>query len=241
MSSNKLGSIALLLLCALHAVGTRAVAPKNQDSRPSQKQSPAQTVQPAGSCTQTLESERDAWQKPDQVIKAMNLKPGNVVVDLGAGTGYFSRRFAETVGSEGKVIGVDISSAMVRTLIADAKRWGLKNYEARLVPPDDPLLDARSVDVVFVCDTYHHLDERARYFANLRSALRPAGRVVVIDPVKPEGYSNDGEEKRFTKEEVIDEMRKAGYRLARQFDFLLPRQYFLEFEPASAQNQPAND
>lgn len=227
--------VALLIVCPLLAVAS----PKSSvlvAGQQSQSQSSAST------CTETLESaERDKWQKPVEVIAAMNLKPGHVVVDIGAGTGYFSRHFSKAVGAEGKVIGVDIQSSMVRALIADKKRWGLRNYEARLVPADDPLLDKGSVDVAFVCDTYHHIEGRVAYFSNLKTAFRPGGRLVIVDPVKPDGYTNDGAEKRFTTDEVIDELRRAGYRLTKRFDFLLPHQYFLEFEPASGQNKPAND
>src|SRR5262249_944653 len=82
---------------------------------------------------------RDKEQKPDEVLKLMKVKPGQVIVDIGAGAGYFTRRFAAAVGQAGKAIGVEIDSAMVRSLNADARRLGLTNYEARLVPPDDPM------------------------------------------------------------------------------------------------------
>jgi SAM-dependent methyltransferase len=73
------------------------------------------------------------------------------LVDIGAGSGYFTRRFAAAVGPAGKAIGVEIDSAMVHKLNADARRLSLTNYEARLVPPDDPMLDASSVDTLNVC------------------------------------------------------------------------------------------
>jgi predicted methyltransferase len=170
---------------------------------------------------------RDKEQKPDEVIKLMNVKPGQVIVDIGAGSGYFTRRFAAAVGPAGKAIGVEIDSAMVRSMNADARRLGLTNYEARLVEPADPLLEARSVDVIFLCDAYHHISERVAYFANVRRSLKPGGRLVILDYVRTKERS----EHSVVKEEVVDELRRAGFRLAKEFDLLLPKQYFLEFEP----------
>jgi len=171
---------------------------------------------------------RDKEQKPDEVLKLMNVKPGQVIVDIGAGSGYFTRRFAVAVGPTGKAIGVEIDSAMVRSLNADARRLNLANYEALLVPPDDPLLAASSVDVVFLCDTYHHINGRVAYFAKVRQSLKPGGRLVILDFVR----TKDNPEHSIVKEEVIDELRRAGFRLAREFNLLSPKQYFLEFESA---------
>ena len=178
---------------------------------------------------------RDKEQKPDEVLKLMKAQPGQVIVDIGAGSGYFTRRFAAAVGPTGKAIGVEIDSAMVRRLNADARRLGLTNYEARLVEPADPLLAARSVDVIFLCDTYHHISERVAYFANVRQSLKPGGRLVILDYVR----TKDRPEHSIVKEEAVDELRRAGFRLAKEFDLLLPRQYFLEFEPVSEGRLPA--
>jgi len=90
------------------------------------------------------------------------------------------------------------------------------------------MLAPRSVDVVFLCDTYHHIDDRVAYFAKVRQALKPGGRLVIIDFVK----TKETPDHSVVKDEVIDELRRAGYRLGKEFDLLLPKQYFLEFEPA---------
>jgi predicted methyltransferase len=172
---------------------------------------------------------RDKEQKPDEVLKLMNVKLGQVIVDIGAGSGYFTRRFAAAVGPTGKAIGVEIDSVMVRSMNADARRLSLTNYEARLVPPDDPMLAASSVDAIFLCDTYHHIKDRVVYFAKVRQSLKPGGRLVIVDFVQ----TKDNSEHSIVKEEAVDELRRAGFRLAREFDLLLPKQYFLEFEPAS--------
>lgn len=172
---------------------------------------------------------RDREQKPDQVLKLMNIKAGQVIVDIGAGSGYFTRRFAAAVGPAGKAIGVEIDAAMVAAMTADARRLNLANYETRLVPPDDPMLPANSVDVVFLCDAYHHISDRVAYFARVRRSLKPGGRLVILDFARTEHNADHS----IVKEEVVDELRRAGFRLTGEFDLLLPKQHFLEFEPAA--------
>lgn len=172
---------------------------------------------------------RDNWQKPDEVLKAADLQPGQIIADIGAGDGYFTRRFAEAVGPTGKAIGVDIDAAAVSAMTADAKKLGLTNYEARLVPAEDPMLEPGSVDVIFVCDTYHHIDNRIAYFTRVKSALRPGGRLFIIDFPRTSQMTGHN----VNKEELVKELEQAGYRTTKEFDFLLPRQMFLEFEPVA--------
>lgn len=172
--------------------------------------------------------ERDKWQKPDEVVKSLNLKPGDVVVDIGAGTGYFTRHFAVAVGPEGKAVGLDISPSMVKHMNEDAHKLNLKNYEARVVQTDDPGLEPNSVDVVFLCNTYHHIESRADYFRKISGALKANGRVVIVDfyvntPVGPQEPGH-----KLAKETALKEMKQAGYRLLKSHD-LLEYQYFLEF------------
>ncbi len=179
---------------------------------------------------QRYESPRRArWQKPDDVVRALQLRPGMVVVDIGAGTGYFTRRFARVVGPEGRAIGLDIEPRMVAYMREDAHRRGLTNYEARLVRADDPGLPDAFADVIFLCNTYHHIQNRVRYFRNIRHALKPGGRLVIVDfyrdrniPVAPPKWM------RVARDQVVRELNTAGYRLLREHTFL-PYQYFLEF------------
>jgi predicted methyltransferase len=175
--------------------------------------------------------QRDEWQKPDEVVQRLNLKPGDVIADIGAGRGYFTWRFAQTVGPEGKALGLEIDPRLVEEMTKEAERLTLKNYVARLVQPDDPGLEAKSVDIAFLCNAYHHLQSRADYFKRLAPALKPNGRVVIIDfykkplPVGPRDLHH-----KVSEETVKEELQKAGYRLSRSLDFL-PYQYFLEFSP----------
>ena len=172
---------------------------------------------------------RAEWQKPEEVVKKLELKPGGTVADIGAGTGYFTRLFAVAVGPEGKAIGLDIEPSMVEYMKEDAKKQGLTNYEARVVKPDDAGLPLKSVDVVFICNTYHHIEDRINYLKRLSKALKPNGRIVIVDfykkpmPVGPQSVAH-----KISEEEIKREFKKAGYRLTKSLDFL-PYQYYLEF------------
>jgi arsenite methyltransferase len=175
--------------------------------------------------------DRVKWQKPDEVVRALDLKPGQTVIDIGAGTGYFTRRFAKAVGPSGAVIGLDVEPGMVNYMKADAKKLGLQNYHARVVKADDPELSPNSADVIFFCDTLHHVDDRLAYLRKLAPALKPGGRIAVVDFMKdaPEGPPK---RMKISREQMMEQFRKAGYDMVREHKFL-PYQYFLEFEPAA--------
>jgi cyclopropane fatty-acyl-phospholipid synthase-like methyltransferase len=166
---------------------------------------------------------RDAWQMPDRVIAALQLKPGQAVADIGAGTGYFTVRLARSAASP-KVYAVDIEPAMVQHLQHRAMQEGLKNVIAVKAAADRTNLP-EPVDVALIVDTYHHIPNRVAYFTALKSGLRPGGRVAIVDFKKG---SPDGppEEFRFTPDQITAEMAQAGFRLQTRHDFL-PRQMFL--------------
>jgi len=173
--------------------------------------------------------QRDEWQKPHEVIRALALEPDAVVADIGAGTGYFSVRLANMLRG-GKVYAVDIEPGMVKHLSERAKREALPNMVAVAGAPGDPKLPA-SADLVLLVDVYHHIEARRRYFSKLRGALKPGGRVAVID-FRLDSPEGPPKEARIAPERVKSEMAKAGYVLAKEHGFL-PRQYFLVFEPAA--------
>ena len=172
---------------------------------------------------------RDGWQKPAQVLEALGLRPGQDVADIGAGTGYFSVRFAQAVGPGGKVFAVDIDQGLIDHLNERAKDAGLSNLEAVLAPTNDPLLSEKSLDIVFVCDVLHHVQDRQGYYAKLSGALRPGGRLAIVDFHKRETPVGPPVAMKIAREDLISELREAGFVLAQSFDFL-PHQYFLVFE-----------
>ncbi|MBX7115574.1 MAG: methyltransferase domain-containing protein [Myxococcaceae bacterium] len=169
--------------------------------------------------------ERDAWQKPDQVIAALDLWPQAKVADIGAATGYFPVRIAKVV-TQGTVYGVDIEPTMTDYLAARAKRENLPQLVAVLGEPENPKIP-EPVDVVVVVDTYHHIENRTGYFRQLTRLLKPGGQVAIID-FKPD--SPMGPEKKLDAAVITNEMEAAGYRLAKSHDFL-PQQYFMVFTP----------
>jgi len=172
--------------------------------------------------------ERDAWQKPHDVIRALVLKPDAIVADIGAGTGYFSMRFAHML-PKGRVYSVDTEPGMVKHLADRAKREGLKNVTAVTGVPEDPRLPEKA-DLIVLVDVYHHVEDRQRYFRQLQNSLKSGGRIAIIDfrmdsPVGPPKSA------RIEPDRVKAEMKRAGYVLAQEHAFL-PNQYFLVFEPA---------
>ncbi|MEZ4649276.1 MAG: class I SAM-dependent methyltransferase [Candidatus Eisenbacteria bacterium] len=166
---------------------------------------------------------RDAWQLPDRVVSALVDRDDLVIADIGSATGYFPVRFARAVPN-GVVIGADVEVGMVLYLNDRAREEGLTNLVS--VPADfgDPHLP-QPADLVFLCDTYHHIDGRVEYFRKLRSQLRPSARISVVD-FRPE--SPNGPPHKLAPEKVIEELTAAGYALETTHDFL-PDQYFLVF------------
>lgn len=172
--------------------------------------------------------QRDAWQKPHEVIQALGLKPDAVVADIGAGTGYFAARLAQMV-PKGRVYAVDTEPDMVKHLAERAKREGLKNLSAVAGAPNDPRLPQKA-DVILLVDVYHHIEDRERYFSKLAGSLKPGGRVAIID-FRMDSPDGPPKAARIEPERVRAEFKRAGYELAQEHPFL-PRQYFLVFQPA---------
>lgn len=169
--------------------------------------------------------QRDAWQKPDEVIRVLKLAPEAAVADIGSGTGYFAVRFARAL-PKGRVFGADLEPDMVRYLNARAKREALPNLASHVAAPDDPRLPA-PVDLVMVVDTYHHIGNREAYFRKVRSALKPEGRVAIVD-FKPDSPVGPPRHARIPAEQVRAELQRAGFRLVETHEFL-PYQYLLVF------------
>lgn len=174
--------------------------------------------------------ERDAWQKPHEVIQALALKADAVVADIGAGTGYFSVRLAHMV-RQGRIYGVDTEPAMVKHLAERAKGAKLTNVSALLGAPDDPRLPEK-VDLILLVDVYHHIDARSRYFRLLQNSLKPGGRIAIID-FRRDSPAGPPVAARLAPETVKAELASAGFELSQEHGFL-PNQYFLIFRAAGS-------
>jgi ubiquinone/menaquinone biosynthesis C-methylase UbiE len=173
---------------------------------------------------------RAAWQKPEELVAALGLRPGQCVADLGAGTGYFSRLLSAAVGPTGTVLAVDPEPNLVAHLRERAEREGSANVVPVLASLDNPRLPAGLVDVVLIVDTFHHIDDRVAYFRRLRQALRPPGRIAIVDWQKRELPVGPEMDHKLAREQVVREMETAGYRLVEE-PSILPYQYFLIFQP----------
>lgn len=166
--------------------------------------------------------ERDAWQRPADVVAMLELEPGMTVADLGAGTGYFMPHLAEAVGADGRVLALDTEPNMVEHMRGRAEEAGLSQVEPREVATDDPGLEPSSVDRILVVDTWHHIADRPAYAALLARALRPGGFVLVVD------YTRDAPEgppaaMRLPPETVVEEL--GSVLDAELLEEELPRQY----------------
>jgi cyclopropane fatty-acyl-phospholipid synthase-like methyltransferase len=171
---------------------------------------------------------RDSWQKPDEVVKSLKLKPGDVIADIGAGRGYFTRLFAQAVNPGGQAVGLEITSYNVDAMKRDADQSGLDTYKAVLVESDDPGFEPQSMDVVFLCNAYHHLSNRVDYFKKVSGGLKKDGRVVIVDFYNRRMDVGPPPSHTLAKKVVLEEMKNAGYQLLSDRDFL-EYQYYLEF------------
>jgi ubiquinone/menaquinone biosynthesis C-methylase UbiE len=173
---------------------------------------------------------RDAYQKPHEVLTALNIKPGEVIADIGAGSGYFAFRLAHFVGDKGKVYAVDVSPDMIRYINRRIRETKTTNVVALLADPDDPLLPDASVNRFFFSESWHHIDNQKKYLALIKKMLKPRGEVVMIDFHKKELPVGPPLQMKIAREDVIKQLETNGFRLSKEHAFL-PYQYFLVFTP----------
>ena len=168
----------------------------------------------------------DPKNRPDRILEVLKLQLGQRIADIGAGGGYFSLRFARTVGEDGRIYAVDTDPKFLKFIEEQARENGCGNVETMPVGEDELELPERDLDMVFMRNVCHHLQDRAKYFANLGGMLKTSGRVAIIE------YHPGG---RFNLHRAFghsvpwrvieEEMRKSGYRLRELHNFL-PEQWF---------------
>lgn len=173
---------------------------------------------------------RDVYQKPLEVIHALGLKPGEIIADIGAGSGYFTFHLARHVGEKGKVYAVDVSPEMVRHVNRRIRDSKTTNAVAVLADPDDPLLPDQSVNRFFICDVWHHVDNPTKYLALMKKMLKPGGEIVMIDFHKKELPVGPPMQMKIAREDLIKKLEANGFKLTKEHTFL-PYQYFLVFAP----------
>jgi ubiquinone/menaquinone biosynthesis C-methylase UbiE len=168
---------------------------------------------------------RDKTQKPEEIIAALDLKPGMSVADIGTGTGYMLPFLSRAVGPTGYVLGEDIAQDFLDRARARITSENLANTKIRLGSETDPNLPS-GLDVELVLDVYHHFDFPDKMLANLARALRPDGRLVIVDFYKKD--RNDGHI-RLEREDVVKEIEANGFKMTAQRDKIGNNQYMVTF------------
>jgi ubiquinone/menaquinone biosynthesis C-methylase UbiE len=171
---------------------------------------------------------RDAYQKPHEVMMALDVKAGELIADIGSGTGYFSLKLASHVGDAGHVYAVDVSPDMTRVLNTRIRDGKLTNISTILAEPNDPLLP-QAVNRFLIVDVWHHIDDQPGYLAKMKSLLKPGGEVVMIDFHKRELPVGPPVAMKIAREDLITQMEAHGFVVAKEHSFL-PYQYFLVFK-----------
>ena len=172
---------------------------------------------------------RDAFDHRNEIVAALGLKPGMAVADVGAGTGLFTRMFSPLVGESGQVYAVDISSEFVAHVLKAARQQNMRNIVGVVCKPDSAELPPGSVDLVFICDTYHHFEFPQK---SIHRALKPQGQVVLIDFHRIKGVSSDWaiNHVRAGQEVFTQEIIDAGFKQTEEKKGVLKQSYFLWFE-----------
>jgi predicted methyltransferase len=212
-------AVALVVVC-----GTAASTAQNQSRTPHGRLFPPQDLG-------FLEGpDRDAWQKPDQVMDALGIADGAVVADLGAGAGWFTIRLARRVGPNGLVYAEDIQPQMIEAIRRRVAREGLRNVRTVHGTAQDPRLPAGALDAVLIVDIYYEMEDPVALLRNVTAALKPRGRVGIVDFRAGNGGPGPEAGERVDPEAIIRDASAAGLQLISRETFL-PFQHLLVFGP----------
>jgi ubiquinone/menaquinone biosynthesis C-methylase UbiE len=172
-------------------------------------------------------ADRAAWQKPDEVVTALELTGTETLVDLGAGSGYFTFRFAKAL-PKGKVIAADTEAEMIRHIHHRAMSEGVQNVEARLIQPTDPEVPVEA-DLVFICDVLHHVADRAAWLGKLHAEMKTEARLVLLEFKEGKLPEGPPEAAKIPRAKLLELLTQAGFVLHSERKDLLPYQVFLVF------------
>ncbi len=175
---------------------------------------------------------REVYAHRNEIVAACRILPGQTVADIGAGTGLFTRLFSEAVGKDGRVIAVDISPKFLDHIRDSSRQAGQLNVETQLCTADSTELPPESVDVAFICDTYHHFEFPQKTMASLFRAMKPGGRVILIDFRRIEGESSEWtlSHVRAGQDVFEAEIVSTGFQKVEVKQELLKENYFVVFE-----------
>jgi rhodanese-related sulfurtransferase/predicted methyltransferase len=164
------------------------------------------------------EARRETQQRVADIFKVMGVGPGAVVADVGAGQGFFTVRLAKAVGETGRVLAVDVSQQALRNLRSRVEEEGLRNVQVIEGATDDPHLPENTLDAALIVNAYHEMTEHQAMLARIRQALKPTGRLVIVEPIS--ASRRDGTRDSQTRQHeiglefVLDDARAAGFRIA---------------------------
>ncbi|OOP56543.1 MAG: hypothetical protein AYP45_08655 [Candidatus Brocadia carolinensis] len=175
---------------------------------------------------------RDVWQKPDEVLNALDMKRGQVVADIGAGSGYLTAKLSERVGESGLVYAVDIQQEMIDYTKKKLMDRGLKNVVAILGDVNDPKLPPEKTDTIILLSTYHEIARPIEFVKKLKLALKPRGKLAILE-FTDESPIGPPLKFRLPEDVVMHEMQQADFTLLQKYTLLLPYQYFLVFTPSN--------
>jgi ubiquinone/menaquinone biosynthesis C-methylase UbiE len=191
----------------------------------------------AGAGWLTRES-RNREEEPAKLMKALKLKPGMTVCDLGCGNGFYTLKLAREVAPDGKVLAVEIQKEMLDMLARRAEKAGVKNIEPILSTVVDPKLPENAVDLILVVDVYHEMDHPVEMLAAMRKSLAKGGRMALVEfraedenvPIKPLH--------KMSKQQIMKEIPANGFKLVEQYDEM-PWQHVMFFERDDQWKGPA--
>jgi predicted methyltransferase len=170
--------------------------------------------------------DRDEWQQPDRIMDALGIYDGAVVADLGVGSGWFTVRLARRVGPNGLVYAEDVQPEMIQATVRRVQREALRNVKPILGTEDDPKLPPQQIDAVLIVGIYHEIANPVALLTNVARALKPNGRIGIIDFTFGAGGPGPAAEERVDPEVILRGAERAGLRLIKRETFL-PFQYFL--------------
>lgn len=222
--------------CVLAAILAFAAPLHAQETKPQSDRTPAPVMSFRGA--PWLErSSRDQEEQPYRVLEAMQLKPGDVVADIGCGTGYYARKMARLVAPEGKVYGVDIQPEMLDMMMEFCDKEKIGNVIPVLGDTDDPHLPKERIDWMILADVYHEFQAPEIMLARMRESLKPGGKIALLEyRLKGTTAAHIKTEHRMSVEQVMSEWTPAGFELVDLHEYL-PSQHLFIFQKTKDDNE----
>jgi ubiquinone/menaquinone biosynthesis C-methylase UbiE len=187
---------------------------------------------------------REEWEKTSKIIEALKIQPGTTIADVGCGPGYYTFKFSELVGPGGKVLGIDTVQEHLNYIKGLCTKFGIKNIETIKDREDSAGIPANSVDMIFMCSLYHIIyttlieEVKDRFIDSLKAALKPDGRLVIVDNAVVTQGTLPYHGPHIAKELIIGQLYYYGFDLTEQYQFI-PQRYVLVFKKRAGEEAKA--